>query len=87
MKVMAHANSRIEAIDQLDGALNRLVIDGITTNLNLLRAVLAHPEFRAGKLATDFLIRHEVALLQHGRRDTDPKRKASEPISRATASE
>jgi acetyl/propionyl-CoA carboxylase alpha subunit len=87
MKVMAHANSRIEAIDRLDDALSRLVIDGITTNLSLLRGVLAHPEFRACKLSTDFLIQHEVALLQHGRKDTDPKRKEPEPISRATASE
>jgi acetyl/propionyl-CoA carboxylase alpha subunit len=85
MKVMAHANSRIEAVDRLDDALSRLVIDGITTNLNLLRGVLAHPEFRAGKLSTDFLIRHEAALLQHGDRNTDPRRKASEPIGSATA--
>ncbi len=63
MKVMAHANSRVEAIDRLDDALGRLEIEGITTNVNMLRAVLAHPSFRAGSLNTDFLARFEKDLL------------------------
>jgi 3-methylcrotonyl-CoA carboxylase alpha subunit len=64
MKVMAHANSRVEAIDRLDDALGRLEIEGITTNVNMLRAVLAHPSFRAGSLSTDFLAKYEKDLLQ-----------------------
>jgi acetyl/propionyl-CoA carboxylase alpha subunit len=72
MKVMAHADSRIEAIDRLADALSRLVIGGIMTNLGFLRAVLAHPEFRAAKLSTDFLIRHESALLKHEHKDVEP---------------
>jgi acetyl-CoA carboxylase, biotin carboxylase subunit len=64
MKVMAHANSRIEAIDRLYDALGRLEIEGITTNVNMLRAVLEHPNFRAGDLGTDFLVKFEKDLLQ-----------------------
>jgi acetyl/propionyl-CoA carboxylase alpha subunit len=61
---MAHANSRVEAIDRLDDALGRVEIEGITTNVNMLRAVLAHPSFRAGNLSTDFLAKFEKELLQ-----------------------
>ena len=64
MKVIAHANSRVEAIDRLDEFLGRLEIEGITTNVNLLLAVLAHPSFRAGSLSTDFLAKYEKDLLQ-----------------------
>jgi 3-methylcrotonyl-CoA carboxylase alpha subunit len=64
MKVMAHGDSRIEAIDRLDDALGRLEVEGITTNVNMLRAVLAHPNFRAGDLSTDFLVKFEKDLLQ-----------------------
>jgi 3-methylcrotonyl-CoA carboxylase alpha subunit len=64
MKVMAHADSRVEAIDRLNDALGRIEIEGITTNVNMLRAVLAHPSFRAGDLSTDFLARFEKDLLQ-----------------------
>jgi 3-methylcrotonyl-CoA carboxylase alpha subunit len=64
MKVMAHADSRIEAIARLDDALGRLEIEGITTNLNMLRGVLEHPNFRAGSLSTDFLAKFEKDLMQ-----------------------
>lgn len=63
MKIMAHANSRIEAIDRLYGALQKLEIVGITTNIKLLQAVLSHPAFRAGKVSTDFLVTHQDELL------------------------
>ena len=65
MKVMAHANSRVEAIDRLDDALGRLEIEGITTNVNMLRAVLAHPNLLAGNLSTDFVAKFEKDLFLH----------------------
>jgi acetyl/propionyl-CoA carboxylase alpha subunit len=71
MKVMTHANSRVEAIDRLDDFLGRLEIEGITTNVNMLRAVLAHPSFRAGSLSTDFLARFEKDLLQQPKSPTE----------------
>jgi 3-methylcrotonyl-CoA carboxylase alpha subunit len=63
MKVMAHADSRVEAIDRLNDAFGRLEVEGITTNVNMLRSVLAHPSFRAGDLSTDFLAKFERDLL------------------------
>ena len=41
-------------------ALDRYVILGVTTNIDLLRAVIAHPEFAAGRLHTHFLETHDV---------------------------
>lgn len=55
MKIIAHAPSREEALVKLDQALSDLVLTGITTNARFLRAVFAHPEFRAGRVATNFL--------------------------------
>jgi 3-methylcrotonyl-CoA carboxylase alpha subunit len=63
MKVMAHGDSRVDAIDRLDDALQKLEIVGITTNVKLLRAVLSHSAFRAGDLSTDFLVTHQDELL------------------------
>jgi 3-methylcrotonyl-CoA carboxylase alpha subunit len=63
MKIMAHADSRIGAIDRLNAALGKLEIVGITTNIKLLQAVLSHPGFRAGRLSTDFLVTHQQELL------------------------
>jgi acetyl/propionyl-CoA carboxylase alpha subunit len=59
---MAHADTRIEAMNRLDDALHRLEIAGITTNLKLLRAVLSHPAFRSGRLSTNFLFTYQDDL-------------------------
>jgi 3-methylcrotonyl-CoA carboxylase alpha subunit len=77
MKVMAHANSRVEAIDRLNDALGRLEIQGITTNVNMLRAVLAHPNFRAGSLSTDFLVKFEADLLQQAQSPAEAQGRAN----------
>jgi 3-methylcrotonyl-CoA carboxylase alpha subunit len=74
MKIMAHADSRIGAIDRPDDALGTLEIAGITTNLKLLRAVLAHPAFRAGRLSTDFLVTYQDDLLPPSRLAGDLRR-------------
>ena len=63
MKIMAHGDSRIDAITRLADAVGKLQIDGITTNLKLLQALLAHPGFRSGKLSTDFLVAHKGDLI------------------------
>lgn len=55
MKVIAHADTRDAAIDRLDGALAKLVVEGIETNQAFLRNVLAHPTYRAGKACTSWL--------------------------------
>jgi 3-methylcrotonyl-CoA carboxylase alpha subunit len=59
-KVTAHGRTRREALDKMHWALDRFVILGVTTNIDLLQAVIAHPEFAAGRLHTHFLDEHKV---------------------------
>jgi urea carboxylase len=54
-KVMCHASTRKEAIDNMHEILVGSWICGPPTNLDFLATVLAHPDFRAGKTLTKFL--------------------------------
>ncbi len=59
-KLIVYADDRSAAIATLRSALDRCVIEGVTTNLPLLRAIAGHPAFSAGELTTDFLNVHQV---------------------------
>jgi 3-methylcrotonyl-CoA carboxylase alpha subunit len=54
-KVIAHGADRAEALRRCGVALDRLVLLGVVTNQALLRDVLGHPAFEAGRLTTRFL--------------------------------
>ena len=54
-KLVTWAPSREEAIDAQVGALDQFVIDGISDNVDFLSALMQHPRFREGNLATDFI--------------------------------
>jgi acetyl/propionyl-CoA carboxylase alpha subunit len=54
-KVIAHAESREEALDALSGALRATRVAGTTTNLGFLRWLVDHPEVCAGRTTTAFL--------------------------------
>ncbi len=54
-KLITWAPSREAAIDAQIAALDSFVIDGISDNVDFLSALLQHPRFRAGNLATDFI--------------------------------
>jgi len=62
-KVIAHGVTRDEAVRKLSTALKRARVDGVTTNRDLLVGILDHPEFRAGRIDTHFLERHDPADL------------------------
>jgi acetyl-CoA carboxylase biotin carboxylase subunit len=62
-KVITHGATRDEAIRKLASALRRARVDGVTTNRDLLVGILEHPEFRAGRIDTHFLERHDPADL------------------------
>ena len=47
-KLLVHAPTRDTALDRCRCALDAYVIEGVTTNLQQLTAVLGHPDFRAG---------------------------------------
>ncbi len=56
-KLLAWGSTRSEAIDRIQQALAEYRVEGVKTNLPLLRTVIAHPEFRAGRTTTEFLDR------------------------------
>jgi acetyl/propionyl-CoA carboxylase alpha subunit len=70
-KVIAHGADRAEAVRRLVAALRDARIHGVTTNRDLLIAVLEHPEFAAGGTDTHFLHRHPPAELQRAARHPD----------------
>ncbi|MFE2044168.1 5-oxoprolinase/urea amidolyase family protein [Streptomyces sp. NPDC059477] len=51
-KVIAHGPDRRTALERLDEALARTRVDGIETNLGLVRAALTDPDFRAAHHST-----------------------------------
>ncbi len=57
-KVIAHAETRANAIRKMDAALADYKLTGITTNISFLRAVLAHPAFERGETTTHFVEEH-----------------------------
>jgi acetyl-CoA carboxylase biotin carboxylase subunit len=54
-KLIGHGSDREQAIDLLIEALEDLDVDGVETNRTLLIGILAHPDFRAGPVTTDWL--------------------------------
>jgi acetyl/propionyl-CoA carboxylase alpha subunit len=62
-KVVAHGGSRQEAIERMLEALGAVRIDGIQANVDFLRKVLDHAEFRAGRVHTGFVDAHKAELL------------------------
>ena len=54
-KLIAHADTRGEALERLRAALAETEVAGVTTNLPFLRWLVAHPQVRAGNTTTAFL--------------------------------
>jgi 3-methylcrotonyl-CoA carboxylase alpha subunit len=62
-KLIAHGPNREASLRAMDTALNGFRIEGIKTNIDFLRKVLAHREFRTGKSFTRFVDSHMTELL------------------------
>jgi 3-methylcrotonyl-CoA carboxylase alpha subunit len=62
-KLVVHAPDRAEAIAKLRAALAGTEIAGVTTNLDLLDRIAAHPDFAAGGIDTGFIGREAATLL------------------------
>ena len=62
-KVIAHGRTRADAARRLARALERAEIHGVTTNRDLLVAILREPGFLAGATDTGYLTRHDPAAL------------------------
>jgi acetyl-CoA carboxylase biotin carboxylase subunit len=59
-KLIVRGSSRAEAVDRLQAALARFEVGGIATNIPLLRAIVAHDDFRNNRVSTRWL---ETTLL------------------------
>ncbi len=62
-KIIAHGPDRAAALRRLAAALADTELAGVQTNLGLLRAIIAHPEFAFGGVDTGFIGRHADTLL------------------------
>ncbi|RJK96554.1 acetyl/propionyl/methylcrotonyl-CoA carboxylase subunit alpha [Vallicoccus soli] len=62
-KVVAHGADRAAALARLDRALAGTAVLGVGTNVPFLRALLAHPDVRAGRLDTGLVERDLDALV------------------------
>jgi 3-methylcrotonyl-CoA carboxylase alpha subunit len=61
-KVIAHAATRVGALDRLASALEHTLVAGPRTNLAFLAALCRSDEFRAGHFDTGFITRNLAAL-------------------------
>src|SRR5579859_2818576 len=64
-KVIVWDRTRAGAVARMRQALGRFVILGCGTNLEFLRAVIAHDAFRRAETTTDFLDRHFAGWQPH----------------------
>src|SRR4051794_13549495 len=61
-KVIAHGGDRAQALERLAGALGETIVIGPHANAAFLKALVSHPEFRAGEFDTGFIDRHLAEL-------------------------
>ena len=71
-KLIASGATREEALDRLAAALAETEVGGVTTNLPFLRWLVAHPDVRAGRTTTAFLVEHPPLSLPPARRAARP---------------
>ncbi|MDQ2693079.1 MAG: acetyl-CoA carboxylase biotin carboxylase subunit [Chloroflexota bacterium] len=57
-KLIVHAEDRMAAIQRLQAALKEFIVHGVTTNIDFLQIVLAHPDFAGGKISTRWVETH-----------------------------
>ncbi|HWL83897.1 MAG TPA: biotin carboxylase N-terminal domain-containing protein [Roseomonas sp.] len=62
-KLIVWGEDRPAAVRRLAAALAEYEVVGLRSNLDLLRAIAAHPAFAAGELDTGFIARHAADLL------------------------
>lgn len=54
-KLICFGENRGAALGRLDNALRESVVFGLTTNIEFLKAVASHPQFRCGEVDTNFI--------------------------------
>lgn len=61
-KVIVHGIDRAEALARMRQALDSFVVEGVTTTIPVLRRILDHPDFVAGRVDTKFLTKAPEVL-------------------------
>ncbi len=54
-KLIVSGDDRTHAVDRMSEALKRFEVEGIATNIPLLRAIVDHPDFRENSISTKWL--------------------------------
>jgi acetyl-CoA carboxylase biotin carboxylase subunit len=54
-KIVAHGPDRASAIDRMTAALDALRVEGVPTTAAFCRFAVDHPDFRAGRVTTDWI--------------------------------
>ncbi|MCO5163694.1 MAG: acetyl/propionyl/methylcrotonyl-CoA carboxylase subunit alpha [Mesorhizobium sp.] len=72
-KLIVSGGDRLQALDRLEDALSGFQVVGLKTNVAFLRALIAHPDVRAGRMDTGFIERHLPLLLGQGEAEPDPR--------------
>jgi propionyl-CoA carboxylase alpha chain len=57
-KLIVHGRDRAEAMARMREALNGFVIRGVSSNIPFQSALIAHPDFAAGRFDTGFIAQH-----------------------------
>lgn len=65
-KIIVHTPGEAwhDVVAKASRALREFRIDGVVTNIAFLQAVLAHPDFRTNRIATDFIDRNIAGLVE-----------------------
>ena len=61
-KLIAHGQTRIQALDRLAEALDKTIVAGPRSNAGFLATLCRAPDFRAGEFDTDFIDRNLASL-------------------------
>jgi 3-methylcrotonyl-CoA carboxylase alpha subunit len=61
-KIIAHGETRDDALDTLIGAVEDVRVDGIATNASWLARALREPDFRSAQVSTAFIPNHAESL-------------------------
>ena len=72
-KVIAHSVTRHQALDRLADALSRYHLAGFACNVGYLNRIIRHSAFSDSDLRTDFVERHEEALMTQAVDDTEQR--------------
>src|SRR5580765_3667497 len=85
-KLIVSAESRALALARMDRALSEFAVLGIHTNVPFLRALVNHPEVRAGRLDTRFIERTLDELVADTRVEALPEEVAAAALLAAATS-